>query len=260
MARRDAVRGPTLLTPRAGDEPEVAVGLRSAWSGELFATYQPRIRRYILSMVHDPDEADDLTQDVFLQAHRRLASLRDPDAVVSWLYRIATHICYDRFRKWSRQPRPQPLESDGSPQAGAAEPSLGRVLEQSEMSACVRGYLDELSDDYRNVVLLHDLEGLTSADIAEMLGVSVDAVKIRLHRARHKLEAALAAHCDFSRDEQGVFVCEPSAPSVHIALSPQRHSPRVYPSPAPRRPARQERHEIGAANTGGGDRHDAAEH
>jgi RNA polymerase sigma-70 factor (ECF subfamily) len=184
-------------------------------SAELFTSYRTRIRRYIGTMVHDPDDADDLTQDVFVQAHRRLGSLRDPDAVVSWLYRIATHLAYDRFRKWSRQPSvPLPDvagESEARLAEGKAEPSVGRVVEQAEMSACVRRYLDGLSDDYRTAILLHDLEGLTNVEIAEMLGVSLEAVKIRLHRARRKLEDALATHCDFSRDEQGVFVCEPTA-------------------------------------------------
>jgi RNA polymerase sigma-70 factor, ECF subfamily len=187
-------------------------------SAELFEAYQGTIRRHVLSIVRDPDEADDLTQEVFLLAHRKLASLRDPDAVVAWLYRIATHVSYDRFRKWARQPTvflDDARTAAARPFAAAGEePSLGRLMERSEMSGCVRGYLDELSDDYRNVILLHDLEELTNVEIAELLGVSVDAVKIRVHRARRKLEAALAAHCDFARDEHGVFVCEPSGPSA----------------------------------------------
>jgi RNA polymerase sigma-70 factor, ECF subfamily len=89
---------------------------------------------------------------------------------------------------------------------------LDRMMERAEMSACVNGYLEDLSDDYRQVILLHDSQGLTNAEMAEMLSVSVDAVKMRLHRARRKLEAALAAHCDFSRDEQNVFVCDPAPP------------------------------------------------
>lgn len=64
-----------------------------------------------------PAEADDLTQDVFLQVHRKLSSVRDPDAVVSWLYRIATHLCSDRFRRSSREPRTDRLDVSGSVQA-----------------------------------------------------------------------------------------------------------------------------------------------
>jgi RNA polymerase sigma-70 factor (ECF subfamily) len=144
---------------------------------------------------------------------------------VAWLYRIATHLCYDRFRKWERQPRSAWLENISPADAEPAtsdlgEPSLGRVIEQAEMTGCVRGYLDDLSDDYRTVIILHDLEALTNTEIAELLGTTLDTVKIRLHRARRKLEAALAAHCDFSRDDQGVFVCEPAAHPTAPARRP----------------------------------------
>lgn len=185
-------------------------------SGELFAAYQPRIRRYILSMVRDPADAEDLTQDVFLQVHRKLDTVRDPDAVVSWLYRIATHVCYDRFRRSSRRPKTEPLDDDAVAAGRAGDRSddvsdarLDRALEQAEMSACVRKYIEDLSTAYRQVILLHDLEELTNPEIARMLGASLDSVKIRLHRARRKLEAVLIENCEFARYEDGVFVCEP---------------------------------------------------
>lgn len=204
----------------AGDREEGGGRASGAASGvssaDLFASYHASIRRYILSMVHDQVEADDLTQDVFLQVHRKLGSLRDPDAVVSWLYRIATHVSYDRFRKASRQPRTEPLQAGDSAGASprgdiADQPRLDRVLEQADMSACVKSYIEELSTDYQQVIFLHDLEELSNPEIARMLGVSLDAVKIRLHRARRKLQEALSSHCDLSLDEQGVLVCEPSA-------------------------------------------------
>jgi RNA polymerase sigma-70 factor, ECF subfamily len=184
---------------------------------ELFRAHQPAIRRYILSMVRDPAQADDLTQDVFLRAHRKQDSLRDPDAALGWLYRIATRICYDRFRQLARQPRLDPRDP-GSSDAGEAacgpggETSLDRVVLRSEMSECVQGYLRDLREEYRQVIVLHDLEYLTSTEIAQELGVSVDAVKIRLHRARRRLQTVLEHACDFSRDEEDVFVCEPAPP------------------------------------------------
>lgn len=223
----------------------VADSSPGASSAELFASHHVRIRRYILSIVHDPDEADDLTQDVFLQAHRRLSSLREPDVVTSWLYRIATRACYDRFRQSSRRPRPRSLDSlepsGAQPVAGREEqPSLGRVIEQAEMSGCVRSYLEQLPDDYRTAIILHDLEGVTNAEIADMLGISLDLVKIRVHLARRKLETALAAHCEFSRDDEGVFVCEPTPTLVPMPhLGPARST--VYPSSPSERPERQKR-------------------
>lgn len=197
-------------------------------SAALFAAYQPRIRGYVLGMVRDPAEADDLTQEVFLRAHRKLPSLQDPDAALPWLYRIATNVCYDRFRQRSRRPRLDPRAvNDAAPAGGIPATgdgaTLDRVIVRSQMSACVRGYLEDLSDGYRQVILLHDLQGLTNREIAEMLGVSVDTVKVRLHRARRRLRAVLAAHCDFSRDEQNVFVCDPAPP--HPAERPSQPPP-----------------------------------
>jgi RNA polymerase sigma-70 factor, ECF subfamily len=217
-ASRDQGRPGSVVAGARTAPPDVPTGSAIAVSSaELFAAYQPRIRGYILSMVRDPTEADDLTQEVFLRAHRQLGSLRDPNAALSWLYRVATNVSYDRFRQRSRQPRRDPRDVSDSPAADVArddseDARLDRMMERAEMSACVKGDLEDLSDDYRQVILLHDTQGLTNAVIAEMLGVSVDAVKIRLHRARRKLEAALAAHCDFSRDEQNVFVCDPAPP------------------------------------------------
>lgn len=205
------------VPPVAGARrPRRASSTGAVSSGELFASYHTKIRRYILSMVHDPAEADDLTQEVFLQVHRKMDSLRDPDAVVSWLYRIATHLCYDRFRKTSRQPRLEPLDPGDRMETGplgdiADQLRLDRALEQTDMSACVRGYIEELSTEYRQVIFLHDLEEVTNREIAQMLGISLDAVKIRLHRARGKLQGALSTHCDLSLDERGVLVCEPRA-------------------------------------------------
>lgn len=215
-------RAPSLeeaaLGSRPAGNPTEASGTAQVSSGDLFASYHTKIRRYILSMVHDPVEADDLTQDVFLQAHRRLSSVRDPDAVVSWLFRIATHVCYDRFRRSSRQPKTHSLDVGETAGAGlgdiADQLRLDRVLEQTEMSACVRNYMEDLSTEYKQVILLHDLEELSNPQIAEMLGVSLDTVKIRLHRARRKLQVALGEHCVLSLDEQGVLVCEPVPPAA----------------------------------------------
>lgn len=183
-------------------------------SEALFEQHRDRIYRYIRRLTRDPAEAEDLTQETFLRAHRRLTSLQDAAAAHVWLYRIATHVCYDRFRRASLQPPPESLdapapgESD-QPDAELKAPRLDQLVEQAEMSACVQGFLEKLSDDYRLAILLHDIHGLTNAEIARMTGCSLDTIKIRLHRARRKLKAALAGACEFSSDKRGVLVCQP---------------------------------------------------
>jgi RNA polymerase sigma-70 factor, ECF subfamily len=174
------------------------------------AEHRGRIYRYVLGIVGDPAEADDLTQETFLRAHRQRESLRDPAAVVPWLYSIATRICLDRFRQRARR---SAHEFQGDPEQEALPdraPTPQLRVERDEMSTCVQGYVAELSDAYQAVLLLHDVHGLTCPQIAELLGDSPGSVKIRLHRARNRLAAALEAGCEFSHDERGAFVCEPT--------------------------------------------------
>ncbi len=175
----------------------------------LFQGDYQRIYRYILSMVRDSAEAEDLTHETFLRAYRRRDSLREEGAQTAWLYRIATHVCLDRLRQYARR---APMESETDlDQVDIAEPdspSLQQTLERDEMSACVQRYLNRLSDSYRAVILLHDMHDLTAIEIARLLGESLDNVKIRLHRARVKLKAALEAGCEFSYDESSTLTCE----------------------------------------------------
>jgi RNA polymerase sigma-70 factor (ECF subfamily) len=193
----------TTLT--GGDEHEVEPATA------IFEGDYNRIFQYIMSMVRDRAEAEDLTQETFLRAHRSRNSLRDAGAQTAWLYRIATNTCLDRLRQYARR---SPMESETDlDQMDLAEPdtpSLQKVIEQDEMSACVQGYLNRLSDSYRAVILLHDMHELTSPEIAQLLGESLSNVKIRLHRARLKLRSALQAGCDFSYDESNVLTCDPS--------------------------------------------------
>ncbi len=174
----------------------------------IFRGDYPRIFRYILGMVRDTAEAEDLTQETFLRAYRHRESLRDENAQTAWLYRIATHVCLDRLRQYARR-NLQETDTDLD-QVDVAEPdtpSLQQTIERDEMSGCVQSYLIRLSDTYRAVILLHDMHELTAAEIAQLLGESLENVKIRLHRARMKLRAALEAGCEFSQDERNVLTC-----------------------------------------------------
>jgi RNA polymerase sigma-70 factor, ECF subfamily len=179
--------------------------------------YRASIYRYILRLVGDPARADDLTQETFLRVHQRIGGLRDPAAVEAWLYRIATNLCYDGFRQREHRIPPLPLVSlrGGGGAVLSAEAALqpDHMLEQSDMSECVLAFLSDLPDPLREVLLLHDLQGFTGPEIADRLGLSIHNVKIRLHRARTLLRAALSEGCDFSRDDRGVFVCQPKRPT-----------------------------------------------
>ena len=192
----------------AESPPMVATDEASA----LFGTYHDRIYRYVLSLVHNPAEAEDLTQDTFLRAYSHRDSLRDPNAVRGWLYRIATRACLDRLRQ-----RTAPVSLHGEEGASPVDsvpstsPSALEIAEREETGACVQRCLDFLSDSYRAVILLHEAHSLTAAEIAELLGESVGTIKIRLHRARRKLQEIMQIGCAVSESQNGVPCCEPKS-------------------------------------------------
>lgn len=174
---------------------------------------RPALTGYIRGIVRNSGIAEDLTQETMLRAYQGISNLRDKDRFLPWLYRIATNTCRDYFRKQKRIKEqayegngalraPQDLRDDNAPQ-------LDKVLECVEMGECVRQYFEALPNSYRAVILMHDLEGMTNPEIAAMLNISVDAAKIRLHRARKQLRLLLENACNFYTDERGILVCEP---------------------------------------------------
>ncbi len=187
--------------------------------------HRARIYRYLLSMARDPEVAEDLTQETFLRALRRLGTLRDRAALVSWLDRVATNVFLDWVRAEGRRRLAYTgdrAKEGASLIAEIADPTarVDRRAEQAQMSECVRGFVDELPDDYRAVILLHDAHGLSSHEIAEILGVSVATAKIRIHRGRARLRAALQEACEFEPDDRGVTVCNPASPAQPDGYAP----------------------------------------
>lgn len=172
--------------------------------------YREPLLGHIRSIVKSPIEAEDLLQEVFIRAHQSIDQLQAEAAFLTWLFRIATHVSVDHLRKRGRQPLVvDALEPDELTTSRDPPPSLDVLVEQREMGACVQRYILDLPGDYRTVILLHDLEGLTAPEIAAMLELTLANVKVRLHRARARLKAALELGCALSCDCRGVFVCEP---------------------------------------------------
>jgi len=205
---RAVARPPAPLDSTLGDHTD---------SSAVAERYRPSIYRYIARLVRDASLADDLTQETFLRVHAHLAELKDAAALEAWLYRIATNICYDRLKKREHRRPALPVlgqdaaRDDPGPVDGALGPD--KLVERQEMSECVLGYVAALPEGQRQVLLLHDVQEYTAPEIAQMLGLSLHNVKIRLHRARARLRSALAEGCEFSRDDRGIFVCEQPPPT-----------------------------------------------
>lgn len=174
--------------------------------------FRSRLTRYIRHIVRDPGEAEDLAQETLLRAHLQQGSLRDSQALEHWLFKTATHVSIDRLRQRAGTVRhhvDSPVED--LPLSDPARPSPFLIVQQDEMSACVQRFLADLPDAYKAVLLLHDADRFTAAEIGALLHLPLTTVKMRLHRARERMQAVLKNACEFNRDERGVFICEPKA-------------------------------------------------
>jgi RNA polymerase sigma-70 factor, ECF subfamily len=172
--------------------------------------YREPLLDHIRRIVRSPADAEDVLQEVFLRAHQALGQLRAETALSTWLFRIATHVSVDKLRTRGRQPLVvDEIEPEDLTALDELSPSLQILIEQREMCACIQRYILDLPSDFRTVILLHDLEGLTAAEIAATLDIKLANVKVRLHRARASLKAALEAGCSLSCDCRGVLICEP---------------------------------------------------
>ena len=174
----------------------------------LYDRYYSRIHGFIQARVEDAWQADDLTQETFLQARRRIDSLRDSGKIQPWLFRIAYNMCQDHHRAANSRPGIViPLDGE----IGIADPHRPeKWLEQQQMCSCVQKHIQLLPDSYRTVLWLYDALGLTHKEIGEVLEINAGNVKVRLHRARKKMRTILEENCRFEHDERNIFVCVPS--------------------------------------------------
>ena len=176
--------------------------------------YRPRIRRYLGRMVGEA-EAEDLTQQVMLKVNANLPRFRGEADLSTWIYRIATNTALDQLRRRRTREEPPPAgmaapraDEQDEAWAEASVPSAEAGAIREEMNQCVRDFVDRLPDGYKSVIALSELEGFTNSEIAAILGISIDTVKIRLHRARERLRKDLASGCSFHRDDRNEFACE----------------------------------------------------
>lgn len=199
----------------------MAMSARDSEFRTLYMEFAPRIRRYLSRLVGE-GEAEDLTQEVFARAHDALATRRGDSLVSTWLYRIATNAAIDRLRAASRKESPAvaaPVESlEEEPEivfeAAACETQNPDThVIRKEMRDCVIDLVDRLPPAYRAVILLGELRDLSDQQIAEALGITLEAAKMRLHRARRQLRELLQASCELYHDERNELACDRKPPS-----------------------------------------------
>lgn len=165
---------------------------------QLVETYSPRIYNLALSMLANPDLAEDVLQETFISAYRAIDRFEGRAHVSTWLYRIAHNAVLMRLRKEKRAPQVQSLEDEVDAETLPGTDGWDETPERQLLQAELRQKMDEalanLSEALRSVFVLRDVQGLSTAETAEVLDLSQTAVKSRLHRARLALRDQLAPY------------------------------------------------------------------
>ena len=159
-------------------------------------------------------DAQDLGQEVFVKVSRSLKEFRGESLLSTWIYRIATNTALDWLRSRDKAGTGTLLEEnepeieDKNIWTGSRALPPDQKLIREEMNECIREIIAKLPENYRAVIILSELEELRNQEIADILGTSLEAAKIRLHRARTFLKRELEKHCTFYRDERNEFACD----------------------------------------------------
>jgi len=170
---------------------------------DLAATYSKPLLGYLVRMTGNTADADDLLQEALIRMARELPRLRSPGAAKGWAYRVATNVAIDFLRK-KKKVRFEEFDDESTPVDGGELDGL--VVD--EMNDCIRGVIDRLPPDYRAAIVLSNLQGLSVAETASVMGTSVGAAKVRIHRAKARLKEALNRECDFYASPEGGVRCD----------------------------------------------------
>jgi len=168
---------------------------------EIYQLYHRRIYNAVYGMLGDPDDAQDVTQDVFMRLYDALPTLRADEAFSTYLYRIALNLCRDRARRKKRV-RFQSMDTPRTDDEGDVEPmefpDQGKLPEDTltgdELQQRVREAVLTLSPDHKAVIVMHHFQGMEVNDIASILGVPTGTVKSRLARGRDQLHRKLRSY------------------------------------------------------------------
>jgi RNA polymerase sigma-70 factor (ECF subfamily) len=181
--RRDPDEAALIERAQAGDEAALEA---------LLSRHEGRILRFARQACGHEADAEDVLQETLLTMVGALPGFRGEAALDTWLFTVARRACLHRRRKAARRQSIAPrVDLDAAEAVADPGPDPERLAEREQLAVRVSAALDALDEKYRGVLVLRDVEGLTAPEVGEVLGLSVAAVKSRLHRARAQLREAL---------------------------------------------------------------------
>jgi RNA polymerase sigma-70 factor (ECF subfamily) len=159
---------------------------------QIFLQHRTDVSRVVYRMIGPTPEVEDVVQEVFLHVYRSLPSFRGESRFSTWLYRLSVNVARMHLRKGRSRPRFADVEVPEAPRDDAPHDTPDVVVERQERVRTLYRLLESLSEKKREVLVMHDFEGVPAKDIAEIVGVPVLTVRTRLFYARKDLYAAMA--------------------------------------------------------------------
>ena len=171
-------------------------GDRNAFN-ELFAMYENKVINIAYGMLSDREDAYDAAQEVFIKVYKNIASFKENSSLSTWIYRITSNTCNDILRKRQRSVGTVSINSTYDEEEKDMElkdtaPTPAELAEMTETQRAVREAISELSDEYREVITLCDIEDLSYDEISGIINCPVGTVKSRINRARNALKKKLS--------------------------------------------------------------------
>jgi RNA polymerase sigma-70 factor, ECF subfamily len=155
---------------------------------ELYAAHSRRLYGVAYRMLGQVEDAEDMLQEMFLLAFRKMDSYKGESSLGTWLYRLGVNACLDRLRSKARrnEQRTDELDLEQPPTPAASTQALG-IVQRMDLERAIR----QLPDGCRAAFLLHDVEGFEHREVAAMLGIAEGTSKSQVHKARYRLRAVL---------------------------------------------------------------------
>jgi RNA polymerase sigma-70 factor (ECF subfamily) len=168
---------------------------------ELVERYQRKVYGIAFGMLHNADDAMDITQEVFIRVHGCLGHFKGSSSFYTWLYRVGVNLCIDHLRKQAKNPTvdyDDALDHDYGEGAEDLLPATwamnpGKAMDRKELSQMIQSALETLSPNHRAVLLMREVDGLSYSDMAEVMQCNKGTIMSRLFHARRRMQDALMA-------------------------------------------------------------------
>jgi RNA polymerase sigma-70 factor (ECF subfamily) len=184
----------------------MAVASTSSTSATLWHQFAAPLRSFVMKRAPREVEAEDVLQDVFVRIQEQLPNLRDADRIDAWIFQIARNVVADAFRRRARNG----VLADRTADELATPANDDDRAAEASLATCLASMIAQLPEPYREAILLTELCGMTQADAATRVGISVSGMKSRVQRGREHLKRIIGGSCRVEIDARGgVTECDP---------------------------------------------------